>query len=40
MTVKAYPTLNRWNIPFVNQVKFLGVLFDRTIEDVWDIAPP
>jgi hypothetical protein len=25
-------TLDEWNIPFVNNVKYLGVIFDRKIK--------
>jgi hypothetical protein len=29
--VEACPTLNGRNIPFVNQVKYLGIIFDTKI---------
>ena len=32
---KASPTLKGRNIPFVNQVKYLGVIFDR--KNAWSI---
>jgi hypothetical protein len=25
----SLPTLNGWNIPFINSVKYLGVIFDK-----------
>jgi hypothetical protein len=28
---EAHHTLNGWNIPFINDVKFLGVVFDKRI---------
>jgi hypothetical protein len=28
---EAHLTLNEWNIPFVNHVKYLGVTFDKRI---------
>jgi hypothetical protein len=30
---EAHLTLNGWNIPFVNHVKYLDVIFDQTI--IW-----
>jgi hypothetical protein len=29
--LEAHLTLNGWNIPFVNHVKFLGVILDKRI---------
>jgi hypothetical protein len=28
---KSLHTMNGWNIPFVNNVKYLGVIFDKRI---------